>query len=1352
MRERFCHILSLVLIFPVVFPLLLFGQTPQNFLRYNFAQPPAVPWSLALENANKVFIQNKGQFKPSSVLKTNSISLLDDNKIRYGVRYNGVDIYFTPDGVTFMHTKYPELSEEEREKLERQPREAGGKETNPGQNKQNSIPLPELQYLNMKWIDANPDVKVVADNKVNNYFMYSDLRDQSGKSTIKANAFKKIIYKDIYPGIDVEYTFPDTSAGLGMTSGIKYTLILHPGADVTKIKCKYEGAKSISTDAQGNLKIISDFGEFIDHAPVSYYQNGEPISSAFKIKGNIVSFVLNLQLPTSNLQSIIIDPWTTIPTFTGTNSAFDIDWDYNGNIYIYGGSNIYQLIKLNNAGAIQWTYSCNSFYNILPYYGDFATDRVTGTSYICEAWNGSSPTRILKINSAGTQIGMFPGSTDINEMWRIAYNSCTHQGVIACGNTTNYYQAATFDTNMTSITAVNVVAATQSYIDMALLAIDDTSCYMLTAENGWTIISDSLIKCPLATLSPTTYRVAEGHHFVEVASVTYTGTNRSNGFNGMAKGSNYLYTYNGAVLKKRNPWTGAFISSVVVGTDSFSCGGIAVDGCDNVFVGTANGVREYNSALGLVTSVATADTVYDVTLGIGGEIFACGSGFVSALPLFSACSSSSSFTLTTSATNSTCAGNDGTATVNVTGGTPPFNYIWLPGGQTSQTATGLAPGKYKVIVYENNGLSCSNSGASVDTVIVYATSGFTGQSHSSTTITCFGGSDGTATEVVTGGTPLYTYLWSPGGQTTQTATGLLAGTYIVTVIDASGCQTIDSVQVSPPPSVLSVVPQIYNIDCSGNPGSIILSVGGGTQPYTFLWSDGTTSQDIYFINSPSTYSVVVKDANGCSITLTGLKVDKLIPWSISSVNVSNTCSGNNGKIVLKLANDSLFTMYYYWYDSFGNFIPGDSVVTNLGSGTYTCYVYGYSGFTFCNDSTIIVTINAGSLTANTAKYDPTCFGNNNGKIWITSIAGTGPYTYSWNTIPVQTTDTAKNLISGTYVCTIMDSTGCSTTQSVTITQPTALTATTTVIDACGGNTGQITSVPSGGTPGYTCSWSSGPTTCQITNLASQNYTVTVTDANLCTFTKTAFVNLITVTANAGPDQTICEGNTAQLNAIGGTGYSWTPTAALNNPSIFDPIASPTLTTQYIVTVSSGVCSAKDTVNVIVLPAFVVSAGPDTTIVEGESVQLTASGGITYLWIPPTGLDNQSIFNPVATPDATTTYTVLITNGSGCTMSDVVTIFVNEIVCGDVNVPTAFSPNNDGENDVLFVRGKCIVKLDFYIYSRWGEKVFESHDAANGWDGIHRGKMSDTGVFTYYLDALFINSIRVKKDGNITLVK
>jgi gliding motility-associated-like protein len=250
-----------------------------------------------------------------------------------------------------------------------------------------------------------------------------------------------------------------------------------------------------------------------------------------------------------------------------------------------------------------------------------------------------------------------------------------------------------------------------------------------------------------------------------------------------------------------------------------------------------------------------------------------------------------------------------------------------------------------------------------------------------------------------------------------------------------------------------------------------------------------------------------------------------------------------------------------------------------------------------------------------------------------------------------------------------------------------------------------------------------------------------------------------VTANfQSSDTTICAGsciNFTDLSSGMVTSWNWsfpgaaTTTSTAQNPTGICYASTGTYSVQ--LTASNSTSSATVVKNIIVVSAS-IDAGANVTMSPGDSTQLVASGSVaSYTWTPATGLSATNIANPVASPTTSVTYYVSGTDGNGCVASDSVNITV-EIKCGDIFVPTGFSPNNDGENDLECVLGNCITSLQFSIYDRWGEKVFETSDPKFCWDGIYKGKLMDNAVFVYYLKATLSNGDEINKKGNISLVR
>jgi gliding motility-associated-like protein len=224
-------------------------------------------------------------------------------------------------------------------------------------------------------------------------------------------------------------------------------------------------------------------------------------------------------------------------------------------------------------------------------------------------------------------------------------------------------------------------------------------------------------------------------------------------------------------------------------------------------------------------------------------------------------------------------------------------------------------------------------------------------------------------------------------------------------------------------------------------------------------------------------------------------------------------------------------------------------------------------------------------------------------------------------------------------------------------------------------------------------------------------------------------------AYAGKDTTVCFGVSTPLLASGGISYQWSPATFLNATNIPNPIAvNPTATTQYIVAVRDVVGCPKpafDTIILIVDPLVVANAGPsDTSVVLGEPLYLNATGGNTYVWTPPTWLSDPNISNPVSSPKDNITYNLLVTSTAGCQDNDTINVKVYK-VAPSIYVPTAFSPNNDNNNDILKPILLGMRTLNYFrVFDRWGNLVFSTNQKGKGWDGTFKGSPQDLGTFVW----------------------
>ena len=326
------------------------------------------------------------------------------------------------------------------------------------------------------------------------------------------------------------------------------------------------------------------------------------------------------------------------------------------------------------------------------------------------------------------------------------------------------------------------------------------------------------------------------------------------------------------------------------------------------------------------------------------------------------------------------------------------------------------------------------------------------------------------------------------------------------------------------------------------------------------------------------------------------------------------------------------------------------------------------------------------------------------------------------------------------------------TQTINVVDP-QMTTTTIGASCFGVADGSATVNVTGGSGNYTYLWNpSGQNTATANNLGAGSYEVTVTDvdggcsvSDSVTIIEPAEI-VLTMTGFDACNPAL---GSASVDATGGVGsftYDWNSGASTS--ALITGLDSVMATV--IVTDANG-CTATDSVFVTVWDAPVVSVSPDTTIIYGESVMLYASGGAGYQWTPDYNMDCDTCQAPIVDPLENTIYCVEVTDNNGC-VNDACVLVSVEIICGDVFVPSAFSPNDDGENDMLCVYSDCLENFTFTIYNRWGEKVYETGNMSICWDGTWKGKQLNSAVFVYVLDGYLINGEHVDQKGNISLIR
>ncbi|HNP42579.1 MAG TPA: hypothetical protein PKI24_23795, partial [Nitrospira sp.] len=348
-------------------------------------------------------------------------------------------------------------------------------------------------------------------------------------------------------------------------------------------------------------------------------------------------------------------------------------------------------------------------------------------------------------------------------------------------------------------------------------------------------------------------------------------------------------------------------------------------------------------------------------------------------------------------------------------------------------------------------------------------------------------SNGWISSSVSGGTSPYTYLWS-NGASTSSISGLLPGNYTVTVTDAALCTKTASQNISTISGPVVTVDSVKNARCFGQAnGAVYISVSGNNGPVTYLWSNAATTQDIVNI-AAGTYTVTVTDSTGCTATKTQA-ITQPSDIAITLTPHNATCAQSNGWISSSVSGGtSPYT--YLWSNG-----ASTSSISGLLPGNYTVTV---TDAALCTKtaSQNISTISGPVVTVDSVK-NARCFGQANGAVYISVSGNNGPVTYLWSN--AATTQDIVNIAAGTYTVTVTDSSGCTATKTQAITQPTDIAITLTPHNAtCAQSNGWISSSVSGGTSPYTYLWSNGASTSSISGLLPGNYTVTVTDAALCT--------------------------------------------------------------------------------------------------------------------------------------------------------------------------------------------------------------------------------------------------------------
>lgn len=1324
-----------------------------------------------------MFIENKGQFHIHQ----------SDEPVLYAYDGGPNTIFFTKKGVNFSFLKTWSQPKDRTKLPDKFTTIEDWKKHEAEQHRM----LYESDAINMTWENANPNVEIIAYEPTTDYYSYSKEDKNRNVSNINyINAYKKIIYKNIYPNIDVEYVFHPED-------GIKYSLILHPGADISKVKMTYSVTPQIS--GNGDVHIPTKFGDIIDHAPLTFYSNNNLsyIGTYFIQNGNTISFKLNNY---DSKKTVIIDPWTQSPTLPNSNGVWECERDGAGNVYIIGGCMPMKLLKYNATGTLQWTY-------VTPYdtannwLGTFVTD-LAGNSFV----TSGSIAALQKINPSGGLVWSSPAPLfNTDEYWNIAFN-CDQTRMIIGGTTGSMVQlmGAIFDVNTSngSINSTQVVGYGNMFgIPPIIEEVRSiTSCrnsryYFLTLDTIGSI-DDDFSAC--GSNSPIIFRENSGYS-LGYKCENYRPNNGNSGIMAIRANRYFVYTQNGTNVQKRSLVDGSILAAAAIpgglsvsslGRNQVGNSGIDIDSCGNVYVGSGNAIIKYDANLNLITSIATTYKVSDVCVTNGGNVIFCGTTGTNSNTnrigtlQYANMSACLPMTLFCCDANVCPAGPfcDNGAPVALTATTPGGTWGGpgvSAGGVFDPAAAGIGT---HTITYT---LSCGTGAVDI-TVNGCASLSVCAETNGNIS--------------VSGGYGPYTwYEWQAAGTTPIT--------------NQAECQSCGYTWMPFMNECMNGV--IPVTDCNSPAGWSTIGTGSSITP-------------------TANYPIRVVDAYGNEYTINSfglLTACSACPTlTITSSNIVNVCgSATNGSFSVTTNGGSGPYDYTLMLGSttIATFtgVTGSQSFTGLGAGTYTLNVLDANS---C-PGTITVTISSSAnLTPTITGPTSICAGSN-----AMLNAGSGYTSYLWSTN--ETTQTIIVASSGTYSVTVSDG-SCSGSTSVTITQSASINPTIT---------GQLTICPGTSTildagSGYNgYQWSSGGSTQTISVNSSGTYSVTVSDANGCSGSTSVDVIVIAtlpVTASADP-QTVCPGNPVTLTATGGGTYLWNTTPPTYD-SVF--IVHPLTTTTYVVTVAYNGCEGTASVTVMIDSSLVVvtsTTNAGCAHNDGTAMVVVSTTGYTFVWNtdPPqytqtatglaegtysvtvgfngcSGIGTATVFkepgpeaafaihpqNPIlddspvyffdqslgnivhwywnfgdstdATGDPvshiysdTGSYliTLIVTDADGCVDTVQKTIYINPMFT--VWIPNSFTPNDDNtvdaaENEVFKPVGVGWDTKNYFmsIYDRWGREIFYTEDVNEGWNGTYFNDYDCSkgvqGVYIYLIRIADLSGIKHTYKGIVILVQ
>ena len=1253
-------------------------------------------------NENLFFIENRGQVSSSEVL--------------YYARGKGATFFLRKTGFSIVFESMREIG------------------TSEGRNTPRIRSFERRAYrTDFEFNNANPEPNVSAIDaldKTLNFYTHETHGGVFGLGT-----YAEVLYEGIYDGIDIRFYIGE--------QGIKYDLIVQPGANPEDYSCIVEGASNRAILPGGSAAFETPMGVISDAAPVAFQQlqlseGQSDVPAAYRLSGSEIGFTVGEY---DRTKPLIIDPCLMWASYYGggtSDIACDVNVDPQGRIYVSGFTSSVDFPT--SAGAIQSKFAGNidafvTRFDSLgnqewsTYFGGsgsedwarIATDARGGVYVAGYTSSGDLPTSrpYQDVNGGKIDIFILKLNADGRRQWATYYggsfaDECADIAASPDGDL--YLTGATFSTNFPVTSTAYQTSNNGDYEGFILSFDQDGNRRWATYLGGWSLDYATGIALDRRNmLAVAGYTESSNFPIAGNAYQTANAEGRYDGFVSMltTDGSMLWSTYVGGSLEDRasnldfGPGGDLYIAGFTKSTDLQvrRAGQKEAGGDFDCFIGrfSAQGACEWLSYFG----GAAAEQCWDVKVNRSNEVFIAGQKLGIGLP---------------GAAEGYPYDSENTMDAFLARFRSNGERSWTTayGGELGDIAYGLAldPLGNIIMVGETGSRSFPTAPKGNASEFSGYEDGFMVKFLFYEPLVDAGGSLASCAEEgvvlqasVTQGVPPYEYRWSPeeglDDPTKLRPAALPKGTtqYTLSVTDSYGCIGSDTVTVyvNDRPTV-ELGPDIDL--CPGTSTKLQPKVSGGAKPYTRTWrptlgmSDPESLNPVVSPSVTSTYVLLVQDANGCahrdSVTVTVLD-----PPIVDAGGDAVVCRGSATPIGGEATGGT--PPYSYSWQPARGLTAADIAQPEASPDKDTRYIVTVTDSKGCSVSDTVSMKVLPPLIVNAGENSVLCYGESldlDGSV----KGGKAPYQYMWSPAeiisdPVSSKTTASPTETSVIELTVTDASGCVARDTIVVTVRDRLVAEGGEAKTiCAGTSIQIGKAATGGTPPYSYSWKPAKAVSdakaaspEIAPTKTTTFVIEVTDANGCTAADSVTIDVLEAPQpTLMKDAKICagEGITIEASVKGGAApynYQWSPASGLSNPAALQPNATPGQTTTYVLQVTDGNgCVGRDTVEITVHPALSVATQNTVTICAGETVELecTPQGGTepyTFNWTPDKDISSNTAKSPNVRPSSTTTYTVTVTDENGCSAQASINVVVQECPSGDAGLDTTLCI---GENTQL----------------------------------------------------------------------